>query len=83
MGSRCRISRTQFRSRYTPCQSQRMPLQVLLLTWSGDVDMKTGAPSSTLRNKGTMWFKKATYCWPWQYVSMLSRMSIAWASLTL
>lgn len=43
--------------------------------------MKTGAPSRIFKNGGMRWFKNEVYCWPWQYVSMLSRISIAWANL--
>jgi hypothetical protein len=31
------------------------------LTCSGDVDMKTGLPSSILRKAGTRWFRNVVY----------------------
>jgi hypothetical protein len=52
---------------YPLCSIRRMAARMNdVLTCSGEVDMKTGFPSSILRKTGTRWFKKTPYCGPWQ-----------------
>ena len=53
MGSRWRISSTQFRILYHLVSPGCVYRKARKHTWSGDVDIKTGSPSRILRNTGT------------------------------